>query len=43
MAVELRNWLGKDFGANLTVFEIMGATRVDDVAELVLERAQVGK
>lgn len=35
MAVEL----GKDFGANLRVFEIMGATKIDDVAELVVERA----
>lgn len=43
MAVELRNWLGKDFRANLTVFEIMGATNVDVVAELVVERAHVGK
>lgn len=37
MAVELRNGLGKDFGANLTVFEIMRATKIDDMAELVVE------
>lgn len=43
MAVELRNWLGKDFAANLTVFEIMRATKIDDMAKLVVEKAQVGK
>lgn len=40
MAVELRNWLGKDFGATVTVFEIMGATKLNDVVELVMERTQ---
>lgn len=24
MAVELRNWIARDFGANIAVFEIMG-------------------
>lgn len=41
MAVELRNWLGKDFGATVTVFEIMGATKLDDVVELVIQRTQI--
>lgn len=43
MGVELRNWLEKDFGAKLTIFEIIGATKIDDVVEIVMERTQIGK
>lgn len=29
--------------ANVTVFELMRTTKIDDVVELVMERTQVGK
>ncbi|KAI0388440.1 hypothetical protein F5Y17DRAFT_463704 [Xylariaceae sp. FL0594] len=40
MAIELRNWISKDFGANLAVFDIMGAATIQDIGHLVSERAQ---
>lgn len=43
MDMELRNWVGKDFGEILTVFQMIRATQIDDVAELVVERTYVGK
>lgn len=42
MAVELRNWITKDFEANVAVFEIMGGTKIKDLGELVVEKSQVG-
>lgn len=39
MAVELRNWMRRDFGASLAVFEIMqGGKTIRDVGRLVEER-----
>jgi NAD(P)-dependent dehydrogenase (short-subunit alcohol dehydrogenase family)/acyl carrier protein len=38
LAVELRSWLAKEFGANVAVFEIMGATSFDGVALTVLAK-----
>ena len=43
MAVELRNWMNKDFGANVAVFDIMGGTTISAIADLVVERSNVGK
>lgn len=43
MAVELRNWIGKDFRANVAVFDIMGGATVAEVGELVASRAEAGK
>ena len=43
MAVELRNWIGKDFHANVAVFDIMGGTPISSIAELVVERSTVGE
>ncbi|KAL4860796.1 hypothetical protein BDV12DRAFT_208828 [Aspergillus spectabilis] len=39
LAVELRSWLAKEFGADVAVFEIMGATSFDGVASTVLAKA----
>ncbi|KAI1775035.1 hypothetical protein F4818DRAFT_451955 [Hypoxylon cercidicola] len=41
MAVELRNWIGKDFHANLTVLDIMGRVSISDIGGLVTKRATV--
>ncbi|GAB1315319.1 hypothetical protein MFIFM68171_05529 [Madurella fahalii] len=35
MAVELRNWIRRDFGATVAVFEIMGGAAITSVGELV--------
>ncbi|PFH62219.1 hypothetical protein XA68_14498 [Ophiocordyceps unilateralis] len=40
MAVELRNWFRRDFGAQLTVFDIMGRASICRVCELVVERVE---
>ncbi|KAK3329248.1 hypothetical protein B0H66DRAFT_634456 [Apodospora peruviana] len=39
MAVELRNWIKRDFGADVAVFDIMGAKSIVAVGELVSARA----
>ncbi|KAK4033181.1 polyketide synthase [Parachaetomium inaequale] len=39
MAVELRNWFGKEFGANVAVFDIMGGVPIARIAELVTARS----
>ncbi|KAK7713252.1 Type I Iterative PKS [Diaporthe eres] len=43
VAVELRNWLVKDFSANVAVFEIMGGTTIERIGDLVVERTEIGK
>jgi NAD(P)-dependent dehydrogenase (short-subunit alcohol dehydrogenase family)/acyl carrier protein len=35
MAVDLRNWFGKEFGANVAVFDIMGGAPIAKIAETV--------
>lgn len=40
MAVELRNWIWRDFRATVAVFEIMNVTKMDDVGRMVVERAE---
>ncbi|KAH8890390.1 hypothetical protein GQ53DRAFT_721621 [Thozetella sp. PMI_491] len=40
MAVELRNWIAKDFGVNLAVFEIMGARTIAAIGTLVAEKSE---
>jgi acyl transferase domain-containing protein/NADPH:quinone reductase-like Zn-dependent oxidoreductase/NAD(P)-dependent dehydrogenase (short-subunit alcohol dehydrogenase family)/SAM-dependent methyltransferase/acyl carrier protein len=42
MAVELRNWIGKEFKANVAVFDIMGGLSVSGLGNLVAERTEVG-
>jgi NAD(P)-dependent dehydrogenase (short-subunit alcohol dehydrogenase family)/acyl carrier protein len=39
MAVELRNWIGRDFQTNVAVFEIMSGTTIQGLGQLVAERA----
>ena len=43
MAVELRNWIGRDFSANVAVFDIMGNVPVSAIGDLVVARSSVGK
>ncbi|KAG8158415.1 hypothetical protein KVR01_011537 [Diaporthe batatas] len=43
MAVELRNWIARDFGANVAVFDIMGGTKIAAIGEMVNERSQHSK
>lgn len=39
MAVELRNWIRRDFAAPVAVFDIMGDVPISTVAELVVARS----
>lgn len=43
MAVELRNWFSKEFGANVAVFEIMGTSTITSIGRLVVEKSDVGE
>jgi acyl carrier protein len=37
VAVELRNWLAKEFGAKIAVFRLMGAKDLESVGSMVVE------
>ncbi|KAL2017344.1 hypothetical protein VTK56DRAFT_2267 [Thermocarpiscus australiensis] len=39
MAVELRNWFRKQFGANVSLFDIMGGVPISKIAEMVAVRS----
>lgn len=39
MAVELRNWIGREFGAAVAVFDIMGGVPIASVADLATARS----
>ncbi|KAK3937139.1 hypothetical protein QBC46DRAFT_294875 [Diplogelasinospora grovesii] len=41
MAVELRNWIARDFAANVAVFEIMGGTTIAAIGGLVVEKSEI--
>ncbi len=43
VAVELRNWIMKDFAADVPVFEIMGGRTVAAIGELVTKTSQFGR
>lgn len=43
VAVELRNWLAKEFAAEVPVFEIVGGRTVQGVGELVEKSSQIRK
>lgn len=43
IAVELRNWLAKDFSATVAVFEIMGSTSIAAIGDLVVEKTELGQ
>lgn len=39
MAVELRSWMRKGFGADVTAFDMMGGKSIKAVGEMVVEKA----
>ncbi|RYP42530.1 hypothetical protein DL767_000218 [Monosporascus sp. MG133] len=41
MAVELRNWIDKDFQANVAVFDIMGGTSITNIGQIVASRSKL--
>ncbi|CAJ2504945.1 Uu.00g123390.m01.CDS01 [Anthostomella pinea] len=41
VAVELRNWIGIDFRAEVAVFEIMGGVTIEAVGALVADRSEL--
>lgn len=43
MAVELRNWIARDFQAHVAVFDVTGATSISALASLVVERREMSK
>ncbi|KAI0442917.1 hypothetical protein F4803DRAFT_550635 [Xylaria telfairii] len=43
MAVELRNYIGREFQATVAVFDIMGGVPISSIGDLVVERSSVGK
>jgi len=38
MAVELRNWIRKDFGVSVAIFDIMGGSDIITISKLIAER-----
>ncbi|KAI1749493.1 hypothetical protein F4782DRAFT_533452 [Xylaria castorea] len=43
MAVELRNYIGREFRATVAVFDIMGGVPISSIGDLVVERSTIGK
>ncbi|KAI1378904.1 hypothetical protein F4677DRAFT_412357 [Hypoxylon crocopeplum] len=43
MAVELRNWIGRDFQASVAVFDIMGNVPLSAIGDLVVAKSTIGK
>ncbi|KAI0593005.1 hypothetical protein F4775DRAFT_587134 [Biscogniauxia sp. FL1348] len=43
MAVELRNYIGREFQAPVAVFDIMGGVPIAAIGDLVVSRSSVGK
>lgn len=43
MAVELRNWIGREFSAPVPVFKIMGGTPITEIANVIVAKSSVGK
>ncbi|KAI1340369.1 hypothetical protein F5Y15DRAFT_423306 [Xylariaceae sp. FL0016] len=43
MAVELRNYIGREFQASVAVFDIMGGVPIAAIGDLVVERSNVGQ
>lgn len=43
MSVDLRNWLGREFGVTVSVFDIMGGASIAKIVDLVVERSTIGK
>ncbi|KAJ2993259.1 hypothetical protein NUW58_g1893 [Xylaria curta] len=43
MAVELRNYIGREFQATVAVFDIMGGVPISSIGHLVVEKSSIGK
>lgn len=43
MGVELRNWIAKEFKANVAVFEIMGSSTITAIGNLVADKSEIGE
>ncbi|KAH6615157.1 KR domain-containing protein [Boeremia exigua] len=43
VAVELRNWIGKEFAADVPVFDIMGGATIKAIGVLTVKNSSVGK
>ncbi|KAH7070080.1 hypothetical protein FB567DRAFT_598626 [Paraphoma chrysanthemicola] len=43
VAVELRNWIGKEFSADVPVFDIMGGATITNIGALTVKNSTVGK
>jgi acyl carrier protein len=43
VAVELRNWIGKEFAADIAMFDIMGGTIVAAIGDLVAKTSKIRK
>ncbi|GAW26208.1 putative polyketide synthase [Rosellinia necatrix] len=43
MAVELRNYIGREFQATVAVFDIMGGVPISSIGDLVVERSTTSK
>jgi hypothetical protein len=41
MAVELRNWINKEFSTVIAVFDIIGGVSISKVAEAVEKRSSI--
>ncbi|KAJ5671786.1 Acyl transferase/acyl hydrolase/lysophospholipase [Penicillium longicatenatum] len=41
MAVDLRNWIGREFHATVAVFDIMGGAPLASIAELVVAKSRI--
>ncbi|KAI1392973.1 uncharacterized protein F4822DRAFT_441708 [Hypoxylon trugodes] len=43
MALELRNWIGRDFQASVAVFDIMGTVPIAAIGDSIVAKSSVGK
>jgi hypothetical protein len=41
MAVDLRNWIGREFHTSVAVFDIMGGAPLASIAELVVAKSRI--
>jgi acyl transferase domain-containing protein/NADPH:quinone reductase-like Zn-dependent oxidoreductase/NAD(P)-dependent dehydrogenase (short-subunit alcohol dehydrogenase family)/ubiquinone/menaquinone biosynthesis C-methylase UbiE len=42
VAVELRNWIGREFAADVPVFNIMGGASISEIGTLTVEKSSLG-
>lgn len=43
MAVELRNWIGREFEAKFAVFDNLGNTLIAAIGDLVAAKSSIGR